>query len=47
MRVEIELRWCSCDKEFHYQLRINDIFICNVCSFEIVKKHLEAHYARF
>lgn len=41
MRVELTCRWSSCDKEFHFKLYIDDIFVCEVSSFEIVKLHVK------
>ena len=47
MKIEIEMRWAECDKEFHYTLYVNDIFICSVCSFDIVKLHLKNNFSKF
>lgn len=40
MKFELICRWASCDNEYHYDLYFNGLFICSVCSFDIVKEHL-------
>lgn len=44
MKVLVECRWAKCDKEFHYTLYINDVFICNVCNRDVLKRHLKKNY---
>lgn len=46
MKYEIVCRWSTCDKEFHYELLINDIWICEVCSFEVIKLHIKKWFWR-
>lgn len=44
MNVCVECRWAECDKEFHYKLYVNDLFICDVCNIDILKRHLKKNY---
>jgi len=47
MKYEVVLHWSKCDKEFHYELYINDLYICYFCSFEIVKLYLRKVFYKF
>lgn len=41
MKYEIVLHWAKCDNEFHYDLFINDLWVCTFCSLQVVFKLLK------